>query len=170
MDIEITHIDGTRAKLRYGTLTFDCALGKAGITTHKREGDHATPAGRFPLRKLYFRPDRLTQPPCALPITEIETLDGWCDAPGHALYNQYVRLPFDASHEQLWRTDELYDLVVVLGYNDDPVVPSAGSCIFMHVARDGYSPTEGCVALEKGDLLELLAAIGKESFINIPQS
>jgi len=169
MDIEITDIDGSRACLCYGDFSFDCALGKAGITSGKREGDHATPAGRFPLRQLYYRPDKFAKPPlCALPAQEMEMLDGWCDAPEHELYNQYVRLPFGGSHEQLWRADEVYDLLVVLGYNDDPVVAGAGSCIFMHVARENYAPTEGCVALAQDDLLALLAAIEASTEIVIP--
>ena len=169
MDIEITDIEGSRARLCYGDLVFDCALGKTGVTTTKREGDHATPAGRFPLRQLFYRPDKFTEPPvCAIPMQEVEMLDGWCDAPEHDLYNQYVRLPFGASHEQLWRDDEVYNLVIVLGYNDDPVVPSAGSCIFMHVARENFAPTEGCVALAQDDLLTLLSSIEKSTEIVIP--
>lgn len=169
MNIEITDIDGARAHLRYGTLTFDCALGKAGITLAKREGDHATPAGRFPLRQLYYRPDKFPNPPeCTLSTQELNNHDGWCDAPDDPLYNQYVRLPFKASHEQLWRTDEVYNLIVVIGYNDDPPVADAGSCIFMHVARDNYAPTEGCIALAQDDLLTLLAAIEPSTEIVIP--
>ena len=169
MDIEITDIDGSRARLRYGDLEFECALGKAGVTTTKREGDHATPTGRFSLRQLFYRPDKFqTAPVCTLPMQEMEMLDGWCDASEHEAYNQYVRLPFGASHEQLWREDEVYNLVIVLGYNDDPVVPGAGSCIFIHVARENYAPTEGCVALAQDDLLKLLATIGKSTEIMIP--
>mgnify|MGYP001794892187 CR=1 FL=1 len=169
MDIEITDVDGSRARLRYGALEFDCALGKNGITSTKREGDHATPAGRFPLRQLYYRPDKFAKPPkCVLSTQEMDMLDGWCDAPEHELYNQYVRLPFGAGHEQLWRTDEVFILVFMIGNNDDPVVPGAGSCIFMHVARENYAPTEGCVALAQEDLLTLLAAIETSTEIVIP--
>mgnify|MGYP000362339299 CR=1 FL=1 len=169
MDIEITDIDGSRARLRFGDLVFDCALGKTGIRTTKREGDQATPAGRFPLRQLYYRPDKFhTAPVCALPTQEMEMLDGWCDAPEHERYNQHVRLPFGASHEKLWREDDVYNLVVMLGYNDDPVVSGAGSCIFMHVARENYAPTEGCVALAQDDLLSLLATIDTSTEIVIP--
>ena len=169
MDIDVIATEGSRGKLRYGALEFDCALGKAGITLTKREGDHATPAGRFPLLKLHYRADKFAAPPvCALPMAEMERYDGWCDDPAHECYNQYVRLPFGARHEQLWRKDDdLYDLVVILGYNTGPVIPGAGSCIFLHVARDGYGPTEGCVALEKNDLLMLLAAIPAETAIYI---
>ncbi|TNE37362.1 MAG: hypothetical protein EP348_05875 [Alphaproteobacteria bacterium] len=159
--------DASKGWLEFAGRRYPCALGKAGITANKREGDHATPAGRYPLRRLLYRADKLATPECALPVAEIKPEDGWCDASGHAEYNRPVRLPFTASHEKMRRADGLYDLVVVIGHNDAPVVPGAGSCIFMHVAREGYSGTEGCIALKKGDLLELLSLIEAESRIDI---
>lgn len=168
MDIEVTASAGaTRGSLRFGDLQFDCALGRSGIRREKAEGDGATPAGRFPLRSLYYRADRLARPQTTLPRHIISTEYGWCDDPASPAYNRHVRLPFAARHETLWREDELYDLIVILGHNDDPPVSGAGSCIFLHVARPDYSPTEGCVALKKRDLLTLLATIGRETFIHI---
>jgi L,D-peptidoglycan transpeptidase YkuD (ErfK/YbiS/YcfS/YnhG family) len=136
-----------------------CALGKGGVAAMgaKREGDGATPAGLWPLRRLFYRPDRMDAPKTRLPIAALKPTDGWCDAPGDPAYNQAVTLPYPASAEHLWREDGAYDLIVVLGYNDAPVVPGRGSAIFLHVARPDYSPTEGCVALAKDDLLEVLA-------------
>ena len=125
----------------------------------KREGDGATPAGRFPLRRLLYRPDRLPAPPATvLPASPIGPGVGWCDDAGDPGYNRPVSLPCAASHERLWRDDGLYDVVVVLGHNDAPPVPGLGSAIFLHVARPGYLPTEGCVALALPDLLTLVAA------------
>lgn len=167
MDINVTATDGPRGRLRFGALAFECALGKSGITTKKQEGDGATPAGRFALRMLYYRADKLSRPATTLVSRPIDRNDGWCDDPESDLYNRYVRLPFTARHETLWREDDLYDLVVILGHNDDPPVKGSGSCIFMHVARADYSPTEGCVALEKEDLLALLGAIDADSTIHI---
>ncbi|MAL79284.1 MAG: hypothetical protein CMN55_09255 [Sneathiella sp.] len=167
MDMHVTATDGTRGRLRFGELAFDCALGKSGITLQKREGDGATPAGRFPLRGLHFRADKMSPPATSLVSRPIEPEDGWCDDPGSEAYNRPVRLPFAARHETLWRGDDLYDLVVVLGHNDDPPVKGAGSCIFMHVARPDYGPTEGCVALKKADLLALLAALEADSALHI---
>lgn len=167
MDIYVTQQDGSRGLLSYKDLTFDCALGKGGVAADKREGDHASPSGRFALRKLLYRADRGAKPQTVLPAQEIDRNDGWCDDPDHEAYNHPVRLPFDARHETLWREDGLYDLVVVLGHNDNPVVKGAGSCIFMHVARQDYGPTEGCIALEKADLLTLLAAIEDNTAIRI---
>lgn len=163
----MTWLAGSKALLRYGSVEMDCALGKAGITANKREGDHATPVGRFPLRFLFYRGDKLGKPQTTLAGQEISPFDGWCDAPDHPRYNQYVRIPFSASHERLWREDDLYDLVIILGHNDAPAVAGDGSCIFLHVARNDYQGTEGCVALKKQDLLTLLAALDGDSHLTI---
>jgi L,D-peptidoglycan transpeptidase YkuD (ErfK/YbiS/YcfS/YnhG family) len=146
-----------------------CALGKGGIVAAKREGDGGTPVGRFPLRGLLFRPDRLTPPPCALPTRALTPADGWCDDPGHADYNRAVRLPHPARCEQLWRQDGVYDLILPLGYNDDPPVPFLGSAIFLHVAREDYRPTEGCIALARQDLLTLLPLLAADASLDIAQ-
>jgi len=135
---------------------FRCALGRGGITDNKIEGDGATPIGEFSLRGMYFREDRLTCPPSGLPATPIRPDDGWSDDPADPNYNRYVKLPHRFRHETLWRDDSLYDIVVPLGYNDDPPAPGLGSAIFMHVASDQFAPTEGCVALAQSDLLEIL--------------
>jgi len=133
------------------------ALGRGGVATEKREGDHKTPAGSFAMRQVLYRPDRFAQPASRLPIRALSPTDGWCDAPDDPRYNQLVMLPYAASHESLWRSDEIYDLIVPLGYNDDPAVPGLGSAIFLHVARPDWSGTEGCVALARTDLLMLIA-------------
>ena len=154
-------------RLILGTLKLRCALGATGITAAKREGDKATPAGRFALRRVLYRPDRLAAPQTALPVAPIRAGDGWCDAPGDPQYNKPVTLPYAAGHERLWREDHLYDIVVVLGYNDAPPVAGKGSAIFMHVARPGYAPTEGCVALALPDLKAVLARCGPGDCIHI---
>ncbi len=146
---------------------YRCALGRAGLTNSKREGDGATPIGKFALRRVYFRPDRLGPVATDLPVAELRPDDGWCDDPADAAYNRLVKLPFPASHEMLWRDDGLYDVIVELGYNDTPVVAGMGSAIFMHVARSDYGPTEGCVALQRGHLLSILAACGADTFVEI---
>lgn len=140
-----------------------CALGRTGIVAAKREGDGATPAGAFPLRQVFYRPDRIAVPPAtALAVRALNDDDGWCDDPADPRYNRLVRLPYPGRHERLWRDDALYDLLAVIGYNDAPVVPGRGSAIFLHVAGTGpdggdYAATEGCVALGLADLLRLLA-------------
>ncbi|MGF6227013.1 L,D-peptidoglycan transpeptidase YkuD (ErfK/YbiS/YcfS/YnhG family) [Inquilinus ginsengisoli] len=135
-----------------------CALGKGGVRPDKREGDGATPTGRFPLRRVLYRPDRGPAPTTALPCAAIAPEDGWCDEPADPAYNRPVRLPHPARHERMWRDDALYDLVIVIGHNDDPPVAGLGSAVFVHLARPDWGPTDGCVALARADLLELLAA------------
>ncbi len=145
---------------RFGGLLLRCALGKGGVrpAAEKREGDGATPAARMALRRVLYRADRGPPPRCAVPVEPIAPHDGWCDDPAHPAYNRPVRLPFDASHERLWREDEVYDVIGVLGWNDDPPVRGRGSAIFLHVARPGFPPTEGCVALEIRELRRVLEA------------
>ncbi len=137
-----------------------CALGKAGVTpaAAKREGDLASPIGVWPIRRVLYRPDRGPAPATALAAEPLSPDDGWCDAPDDPAYNRPVKLPYPASAETMWRDDHLYDLVVVLGHNDDPPVAPMGSAIFLHLAREGYLPTEGCVAVAREDMEALLAA------------
>jgi L,D-peptidoglycan transpeptidase YkuD (ErfK/YbiS/YcfS/YnhG family) len=150
-------IVGADGWARFGGRRCRAALGPAGLSAAKREGDGATPIGGFACRMLYYRPDRLTMPATGLRVVALTPRDGWCDAPGDAKYNQPVRLPYGAGTESLWRADEVYDLIVPLGYNDAPAIPGLGSAIFLHLARPGYPPTQGCVALAPGDLLAFLA-------------
>ena len=153
--------------LTFGDKTYRCAVGRNGFSEHKREGDLCTPVGIFPLRTVYYRTDKLPPMQTRLTHAEITPDLGWCDAPGDPAYNQIVKLPYAASHETLWREDDVYDVVVPLGYNDDPVLPGLGSAIFLHVARADYSPTEGCVALALPDLLEILYNVTPDSQIEI---
>jgi L,D-peptidoglycan transpeptidase YkuD (ErfK/YbiS/YcfS/YnhG family) len=156
MEITVT----APGQLDCGGRLFRCALGRGGIVLDKTEGDGGTPVGRYPLRRVLYRPDRLYAPTTGLPVETTAPDQGWCDDPAHPDYNRQIGLPFSASHEELWREDALYDVIVVLGHNDDPPMPGEGSAIFMHVARPDYGPTEGCVALAMPDLLEILADCG----------
>ena len=149
----------TRGVLQFGSRLFPCALGRTGIAVLKREADGATPYGRFELREVFYNPAALRRPGTALPLRPIRKSDGWCDAPADRNYNRPVRLPYSANAESLWRADGLYDLVIVLDYNIAPRMRQRGSAIFMHVARPGFAPTEGCIALRRSDLLALLADI-----------
>jgi L,D-peptidoglycan transpeptidase YkuD (ErfK/YbiS/YcfS/YnhG family) len=143
--------------------TYRCTIGRGGIATAKREGDLATPTGRFPLRGGYYRPDRITPPPTALPLAALTPQDGWCDDPAHPLYNQSVKLPFAAHHETLWREDHVYDLIIPLGYNDGPITPGLGSAIFLHLMRTDGVGTEGCIAVERETLLALLPRLSVQT-------
>ncbi|RKQ68609.1 L,D-transpeptidase family protein [Oceanibaculum indicum] len=156
-----------QGRLEAEGLSLKCALGKGGPVPDKQEGDGGTPLGDWPLRKLHYRADKGGAPLTALPSLAIDRLDGWCDDPADPAYNRPVRLPYPASHETMWREDGLYDLVVELGYNDDPVVPGKGSAIFLHIARPDYAPTEGCVALAEPDLRRLLARCGVQTILRV---
>ncbi len=149
----------TAGAVRYGNLQFPAAAGRSGVRARKREGDGATPLGMWPALRVYYRPDRLKRPRTALPVAPLRPDFGWCDAPGDRNYNRRVTMPYTASAERLWRSDGLYDIVLVLGYNITPRVARRGSAIFVHVARPGFAPTEGCIALKREHLLRLLAAL-----------
>lgn len=139
--------------LLIGGRALRCVMGEGGISARKQEGDGATPSGLLPLRRVLYRADRLPPPRLhGLPREPISPDDGWCDDPTHRDYNQAVRLPHPARHERLWRDDGVYDLLAVLGFNDDPVRRGGGSAIFLHVARADERPTAGCIALRLADL------------------
>jgi L,D-peptidoglycan transpeptidase YkuD (ErfK/YbiS/YcfS/YnhG family) len=157
----------SRGRLTLGSLTFPCALGRTGCRAGKRESDGATPVGLWRVRALLYRPDRVRRPRTQLPVRTIRLHDGWCDAPADRNYNRLVGHPYPASAERLWRADELYDVVVVLGYNDRPRVRGRGSAIFMHVVRSGYAPTEGCIALARAHLLRLLERLGSRPAVAV---
>ena len=158
---------GTTGRLRVGGRVYRCALGRSGLARTKREGDGATPPGLWPVRRIHYRPDRVARPPVTMPVRAITTDDGWCDDPNHPAYNTLVSLPFPASHEVMARADHLYDLVLELGYNDDPPVRGRGSAIFLHLARPGFSPTEGCVAVAPATMRAILRALRPGSQVRI---
>lgn len=129
------------------------------MVAEKREGDGASPIGSFDLIEVLYRSDRIRRPRSGLPVRAIDRNDGWADAAFDRNYNRLVRHPYPASAERLWRDDGLYDLVVVTGYNVRPRIKGRGSAIFVHVAREDFAPTEGCVALRLADLEKLVAVM-----------
>jgi len=153
MDLIVTS-DGTA---EWNDRRFRCALGRGAVVDDKREGDGATPSGVHSLLRVLYRPDRIAPPQGELPVAALRPGDGWCDAPEDSRYNRQVRLPYGASCEELWRDDRVYDLIVVTDFNDTPVVPHRGSAIFVHVAKPGYTPTEGCIAFALDDLRLILS-------------
>jgi L,D-peptidoglycan transpeptidase YkuD (ErfK/YbiS/YcfS/YnhG family) len=142
MVVDSANIIQVRAKpksvkgvLRFAGHTYDCAVGQSGIVSPKFEGDGGTPAGLFPMREVRYRPDRMAAPKTGLPVFKATPSDGWCDDPEDLAYNRIVHLPYQSDAEQMWRDDHLYDVLGVIGYNDAPTVPGAGSAIFLHVMR-----------------------------------
>lgn len=162
--ITVISLPGGRAFLRAGGLVFRCAIGRGGISWRKREGDGATPAGRYRLLEVRYRHDR-TARPTAQPVRVLRRHDGWCEASRHGSYNRPIRLPSAAGHETMWRDDHLYDVVGVLDWNIRPRASYRGSAIFLHLARPDYAPTAGCIALAPRDLARLLAAVRCPEFL-----
>ena len=153
--------------IKYKNFKFRCALGKAGIGKKKREGDNVTPTGTFKIVKIYYRSDRVKKISSKLRLIEITKNMGWCDDPNSKNYNQLINLPNRDGHEKLFKKNNIYDIIVVLNYNMKPVIKNKGSAIFIHIAKNNYQPTQGCIALKKNDLLKLLSKISRNIKIKI---
>lgn len=136
--------------VRFLGRTLPCTIGKGGLSTHKREGDRATPTGTHRIVDMYYRPDRLPCPQSwARPIGPG---DLWSDDNDCPDYNHHVRAPHGFSHEALRRADPLYDLFMVMDWNWPVSEPGRGSAIFIHQWRRPGYPTEGCIALSRKNL------------------
>ena len=153
--------------LTFKNLKFRCALGKAGIGKKIREGDSITPRGIFKLVKVFYRGDKIKNLKTPLKKIRIKKNMGWCDDSKSKFYNKLIRLPSNFGYEKLYRSDRLYDLVVVLNYNLNPIIKNRGSAIFIHVAKKTFKKTEGCIALNKENLINLLSVIRKNTKIKI---
>jgi L,D-peptidoglycan transpeptidase YkuD (ErfK/YbiS/YcfS/YnhG family) len=165
--LRILSAAATRGRLTGPGLDVPCVLGRAGVRARKREGDGATPRGLWAVRGVWWRRDQGAPPPTKLPRRPIGRDDGWCDAPKDPNYNRPIRHPYPASAERLWRDDRLYDRVIVLGHNDRPRQRYLGSAIFIHLARDDFRPTEGCLALRRRDLDRLARLLDRRARIDI---
>ena len=144
-----------------------CALGRGGMATAKKEGDGTTPAGAWPVRRIWYRPDREARPGSPLEIFRIDRKTAWCDDAERAEYNRPVALPFDGSFEALLRADGLYDIFLELGFNDAPPVPRAGSAIFLHLEKNDFQPTLGCIAVSRAVMGRILSHITSDSVVHV---
>ena len=153
--------------LKYKNLKFRCALGKGGVKKKTMEGDNITPKGIFKIIKIYYRPDKIKKIKTLIKKIKIKKNMGWCDDPSSRLYNKLINLPTKYTHEKLYRNDSLYDLIVVLSYNTNPIIKNKGSAIFMHIAKDSYKKTRGCIALKKEHLIKIISKIKKNTKIKI---
>jgi len=153
--------------LKYKKFKYRCALGKAGINKKIKEGDNVTPKGVFKITKIYYRADKIKSIKTNIKKIKIRKNMGWCDDPVSRFYNQQIKLPNKYSHEKLYRNDDLYDLIAVLNYNTNPIIKNKGSAIFMHIAKNSYKKTEGCIALKKENLIKILGQIKKNTKIKI---
>ena len=153
--------------LKYKNFKFRCALGKGGIKQKEREGDFITPKGKFKLIKIYYRSDRIKKISSVLKKIKIKKNMGWCDDVSSNYYNKQIKINKKISHEKLHRKDNVYDIIVVLNYNLNPIIKGKGSAIFLHVAKKNYNKTQGCIALKKNELLHLVSKIKKNTQIRI---
>ena len=153
--------------LKCKNLKFRCALGKAGVNKKIKEGDNITPKGIYKIIKIYYRPDKIRKIKTLIKKIKIKKNMGWCDDPNSDFYNKQIKLPTKLSHEKLYRNDNLYDLIAVLNYNTNPIIKNKGSAIFMHIGKDSYKKTKGCIALKKEDLLKIISKIKKNTKIKI---
>lgn len=153
--------------LLFKKLKFKCSLGKNGVTKNKVEGDKRTPSGVYRLKQVFYRADRINKITTNLKKIKIKKNMGWCDDPSSKRYNRLIKIPYKFSHEKLYRKDHIYDIVVILNYNMNPVVKKRGSAIFMHITKKNYLKTLGCIALKKNDLLEILNRVKKDNIIKI---
>jgi L,D-peptidoglycan transpeptidase YkuD (ErfK/YbiS/YcfS/YnhG family) len=162
-NLRVTSAPGwrTRGLLTFRGASIPVALGRSGIAANKREGDGSTPRGRFTLVRLWWRADRIPRPRTRMPVRPIRTDDGWSEDPDDRRYNRAVKLTPESTADRLWRDDHLYDLVIELDHNTRPRVKNLGSAVFIHVAREGFAPTAGCVALRMFDLHRLLGWLGR---------
>jgi L,D-peptidoglycan transpeptidase YkuD (ErfK/YbiS/YcfS/YnhG family) len=159
--------DNSRGWLTAGGQIIPVALGRGGIKANKREGDGGTPRGMFRPLRLWWRADRHPRPPTFLPVRAIKPEDAWCEDPASRHYNQPVLLPQDRGGDRLKRDDQLYDFIVEIDHNSAPRIMGRGSAVFLHLARDNFGPTAGCVSMTKSAMLHLLARLGPETKIMI---
>lgn len=156
-----------RAVVQAGPLRLPAAVGRSGIGILKREGDGRTPAATMALLSVWRRPGRFCGLRTTLPVRLSHPRDGWCDDPRHPSYNRPVRLPFAAGAETMRRGDRLYDFVVVLDWNLRSRRRERGSAIFLHIARENYEPTAGCVAVRPADMMRLAPFLRRNSRLRV---
>ncbi len=156
-----------RGWLTAGALTIPVALGRGGILANKREGDGGTPRGSFRPRQVWWRGDRHSRPRTFLPARMITGVDAWCEDPRDRRYNRSIRLGVGQGGDRLQRADHLYDFIIEIDHNTRPRIAGRGSAVFLHLARDNFGPTAGCVSMTKSAMLQLLRRLGPRTKIMI---
>jgi L,D-peptidoglycan transpeptidase YkuD (ErfK/YbiS/YcfS/YnhG family) len=161
------HISINKKYLVYNNYKAKCSIGKRGIGYKKKEGDLITPKGRYRIKYILYRKDRIKRIQTKIKKIIIKKNMGWCDDPNSKLYNKLIKLPSTFSCEKLYRKENVYDIILVLNYNMKPVIKHKGSAIFIHVSKSNYKKTEGCVALRKIHLLKILKDLKKNTLVKI---
>ena len=161
------HILINKKYLVYNNYKAKCSIGKRGIGYKKKEGDLITPKGRYRIKYILYRKDKIKRIQTKIKKIVIKKNMGWCDDPNSKLYNKLIKLPSTFSYEKLYRSDNVYDIILVLNYNMKPIIKHKGSAIFIHVSKSNYKKTEGCVALKKTHLLKILKQLKKNTLVKI---
>lgn len=161
------HILINKKYLTFGNFKVKCSVGKRGIGIKKQEGDLITPKGNFKIKEILYRKDRIISLLTKIKKIPINKKMGWCDDSKSSKYNKRIKYPFNFSSEKLFRKDNIYDIIVVLNFNMNPIKKNKGSAIFLHVAKKDYKPTKGCIAIKKHQLIELLKLVNKNTKIKI---
>ena len=162
------HIYISKKYLTYQNNKVKCAIGKKGIGRKQKEGDQITPRGTFRVKDILYRKDKINYLRSVIKKTQIKKNMGWCDDPKSKDYNKLIKYPFNYKSEKLYRSNNIYDIILVLDFNMHPIKKNKGSAIFIHISNDKYSPTQGCIAIKKKELLKLIKFIDKKTkiFIN----
>jgi len=161
------HILIKNKKLTFNNYKVKCAIGKRGIGVKKREGDQITPKGKFKIKYILYRKDRISNLKTKLVKITIKKNMGWCDDPKSIFYNKLIKLPSKYSFERLYKKNNTYDIILVLNFNINPTIKNKGSAIFIHVASKNYKKTEGCIAVNKKSLKQIVEKINKKTIVNI---
>ena len=161
------HIYINNKFISYNNYKAKCAVGKRGISIKKKEGDFITPKGTFKIREIFYRKDRVQNLITKIKKTVIRKNMGWCDDPKSKKYNKLIYFPFKHSAEKLYRRENIYDIILVLNFNMNPVKKNKGSAIFIHVAKKNFQPTQGCIALNKFELIKLVKSIKINTVVKI---
>ena len=161
------HIFINQKYLTFKNYKAKCAIGKKGIGSKKKEGDLITPRGKYKVKYILYRKDRIKKIQSEMKIIKIKKNMGWCDDPRSRNYNQLINLPSNYRHEKLFKKENIYDIILVLNYNMRPIKKNKGSAIFIHVSKKNFKKTEGCVAIQKRDLLKIVKEIKKNTKVMI---
>ena len=161
------HISINQKYLTYNNYKAKCVVGKRGIGNKRKEGDLITPMGRYKIKFILYRKDRIKKIQSKIKKISISKNMGWCDDPKSKNYNKLIKLPSEYNYEKLYKKENIYDIILVLNYNMKPVIKNKGSAIFIHVAKRNFKKTEGCIALSKSSLLKFLGLLKKNTVVRI---
>ncbi len=161
------HILIDKKFLTYNNYKAKCAVGKRGINFKRKEGDLITPKGKYKIKFILYRKDRVRKIQSKIKKIAIVKNMGWCDDPRSKNYNKLIKLPTEYSCEKLYKKENIYDIILVLNYNMNPIIKNKGSAIFIHVAKKNFKKTEGCIAIKKNYLIKIIKELKVNTQVKI---